>query len=89
MSALKDRLSFTLLCSFDRRSSFLTEIRLCLISSEQNVWTLNESRRNGEVVFNLNEDIAIKAANKKLAEELAEEKRINEIKLAEEKESMK
>ena len=57
----------------------------CDYVQENNVWTLNESRRNGEVVFNLNEDIAIKAANKKLAEELAEEKRINEIKLAEEK----
>ena len=57
----------------------------CDYVQENNVWTLNESRRNGEVVFNLIEDIAIKAANKKLAEELAEEKRINEIKQAEEK----
>ena len=52
----------------------------CDYVQENNVWTLNESRRNGEVVFNLIEDIAIKAANKKLAEELAAEKRINDIK---------
>ena len=52
----------------------------CDYVQENNVWTLNKSRRNGEVVFNLIEDIAIKAENKKLAEKLAEEKRINDIK---------
>ena len=57
----------------------------CDYIQENNAWTLNESRRNGEVVFNLIEDTAIKAANKELAEELAEEKRILAEELAEEK----
>ena len=57
----------------------------CDYVQENNVWTLNKSRRNGEVVFNLIEDFAIKAENKKIAEKLAEEKRILAEKLAEEK----